>query len=131
MKWCQIAFERIWRHLASCETWMRWNWWNWTLRSSTTVFLLSTKLLFNPFGCFGCSKFFSFNQSFDLAVFVSLSIMMNFVCLLKTWFFFWKCLYVNMASGFLKYLLWLFRVILKPVSDFPAYCFLHKVHSIS
>ena len=44
-KWYQIVFERLWGNLASCVTWLRWNWWNWTLRSSATVFLLSTKLL--------------------------------------------------------------------------------------
>ena len=123
IRWHQIVFERISR----------------TLRSSATVFLLSNKLWFNPFGCSGSSIwiqkiFLSISlcrkMSFELVVFVSLSIMMNFACLLKTCFFSWKCLHANVASGFLTSLGWLHSLTLKLVSDFPTHCFLHKVHSI-
>ena len=44
-KWHQINFGRLWRNLASCVTWLWWTWLNWTLKSSATIFLLSTKFL--------------------------------------------------------------------------------------
>ena len=58
-------------------------------------------------------------------IFVSLSTMMNFAFMLKTWFLSWKCLHTNMASGFLTSVGWLFSLILKLVSDFPMHYFLH------
>ena len=51
---------------------------------------------------------------------------------IKVIIFSWKCLNANMvlAWGFFWSFLWLFSVILKRVSAFPAYCCLHNVHSI-
>ena len=66
-------------------------------------------------------------MSFDLVVFVNGSMMMNFGFLC---FFSWKYLHADMAPGFLTSLQWLFSLILKLVSDFPKYCFLHHVDSI-
>ena len=120
-------------------TWLRWYWWNWTLRSSATVFLLSTKLLIQSFWCSACNVWTPKTSllinlwrkmSFDLVVFVSLYIIMNFACLLKTSSLSWQYLHANMASDVLTFLRWLFSLILKLVSDSPTYCFLHKVNSI-
>ena len=63
--------------------------------------------------------------SFDLVVFVSLPIMMNFACFLKTWIFSWKCLHANMASGFLTSLRCLDALILKLNSDFSTHRIMH------
>ena len=67
---------------------------------------------------------------FRFFVLVSLSIIMNVACLLKSWYFSWKCLHDNMVLewGIFTSFLWLFSLILKKVS-FPTYCFLHNVHS--
>ena len=64
---------------------------------------------------------------------VHLSIIMNFACLLKLWFYSLICLHPNMVLewGIFTSFLWLFSLILKAVSGFPTYYFLHNVHSIN
>ena len=66
-------------------------------------------------------------------VLVSLSIIMNFACLVKLWFYSHKCLHANLVLEWEIFTLfqWLFSLILKAVSGFPTYCFLHNVHSIN
>ena len=60
--------------------------------------------------------------SLGFFVLVSLSITMNFACLLKLWIFSWKCLHSNMVLGwrFFTSFLWLFSIILKGVSALPS-----------
>ena len=70
-----------------------------------------------------CYKLF-----FDLMVSVSSSIVLNFTCLLKTWFLPWKCIHVNITSGFLTSFRWLFSLTLKLVFVFLTYLFLSSVH---
>ena len=68
-------------------------------------------------------------MTFDLVVFVSLPIMINFESI-ENVVVFLKCLHANMASRFLTSLSCLLSLTCKLVPDFPTYCFLCKVHSI-
>ena len=68
--------------------------------------------------------------SLDLEVFVNLTRIVHFECLLKLWLSCWKCLQAIIASTFFTFFRWLFSLILKLVSTFPTYCLLHKIHSI-
>ena len=44
----EMASNSFWKIMAKfsfmCDV-LRWNWWNWTFKSSATIFLLSTRLL--------------------------------------------------------------------------------------
>ena len=73
------------------------------------------------------------NISLAFFVLVSLSIIKNFACLVKLWFHSHKCLHANLVLEWEIFtsFQWLFSLILKAVSGFPTYCFLHNVHSIN
>ena len=70
----------------------------------------------------------------SLGVFVmaSLSMIMSFACLLKSWFFSWKCLDANMVLewGIFPSFSWLHSLILKAVSAYPKHCDLHRAGAI-
>ena len=63
---------------------------------------------------------------------VNFSIIINFACLLKLWFFSQKYLHATMVLGwgFVTSFPWLFSLTLKRISVFLTYCFLHNVHFI-
>ena len=95
---------------------------------------------FNPRGC-NVSGFLIQKFSFSISLWRKMFFWFGVIC--KLIYDEWLCVFVclNVISflevfvssydiRFFHVLRWLFSVILKRVSDFPTYCFLHKVHSI-
>ena len=88
---------------------------SWFIPSGTSVSSFMTQTFSR---CFGLSSKFSDDI---VRIFLSCSMIMNFLWFLKLWSCLLKCLPAGIGLGFLTSFLWLLTLILNGVSDLPMY----------